>query len=57
MENNLKYLDTIKISKEIYLTLFGNPDSHVKWAESFNIIGEINKILYERNKIRGFEKL
>lgn len=50
MENNLKYLDTIKLAKEIYLTLFGKPDTHTKWAESFNIIGEINKILYERNK-------
>ena len=41
----LEYQKTLPKAKEIYLYLQGEPKTHREWAESFNKIGDINKIL------------
>lgn len=41
----LKYLETLPKAYEIYEKLFGKPKTHVEWAERFNKVGDINRIL------------
>lgn len=36
---------TLPQAREIYNNLFGEPKTHSEWADSFNKIGAINKIL------------
>ena len=46
IESNWKsYLKTLPLSKEIYLEVFGEPKTHAEWADSFNKIGKINRII------------
>lgn len=46
LESNWKsYLKTLPLSKEIYLEVFGEPKTHAEWADSFNKIGKINRII------------
>lgn len=48
MKNNctfLEYSKTLPKAKEIYLSLMGEPKTHIEWADSFNKIGNINRIL------------
>jgi hypothetical protein len=42
---SLKYLNTLPKAYEIYFMLFGEPKTHIEWADRFNKVGEINKIL------------
>ena len=39
------YSKTLLLSKEIYLEVFGEPKSHSEWADSFNKIGRINRLI------------
>ena len=39
------YSKTLHLSKEIYLEVFGEPKSHAEWADSFNKIGRINRLI------------
>lgn len=39
------YSKTLPLSKEIYLEVFGEPKTHAEWADSFNKIGKINRII------------
>ncbi len=39
------YSETLPLSKEIYLEVFGEPKTHAEWADSFNKIGRINKLI------------
>ena len=39
------YLKTLPLSKEIYLEVFGEPKTHTEWADSFNKIGRINRLI------------
>jgi hypothetical protein len=41
----LDYQKTLPKAKEIYLLIMGEPKTHTEWANSFNKIGDINKIL------------
>ena len=46
LESNWKsYLKTLPLSKEIYLEVFGEPKTHAEWADSFNKIGKINRLI------------
>ena len=46
LESNWKsYSKTLPLSKEIYLDVFGEPKSHAEWADSFNKIGRINRLI------------
>lgn len=46
LESNWKsYSKTLPLSKEIYLEVFGEPKTHAEWADSFNKIGKINRII------------
>lgn len=47
MSNWKEYSKTLPKAKEIYLSLFGKPETHKEWAESFNKIGDINKHLQD----------
>lgn len=39
------YSKTLPLSKEIYLEVFGEPKTHAEWADSFNKIGKINRVI------------
>ena len=39
------YSETLPLSKEIYLDVFGEPKTHAEWADSFNKIGKINRLI------------
>ena len=39
------YSKTLPLSKEIYLEVFGEPKTHTEWADSFNKIGRINRLI------------
>ena len=39
------YSNTLTLSKEIYLLVFGEPKTHAEWADSFNKIGRINRLI------------
>jgi hypothetical protein len=39
------YSKTLPLSKEIYLDMFGEPKTHSEWADSFNKIGRINRLI------------
>ena len=39
------YSKTLPLSKEIYLEVFGEPKTHAEWADSFNKIGKINRLI------------
>ena len=39
------YSKTLPLSKEIYLEVFGEPKTHSEWADSFNKIGRINRLI------------
>ena len=41
----LEYSKTLPISKDICTILLGEPKTHAEWADRFNIVGRINKIL------------
>jgi hypothetical protein len=43
--NSLGYLDTLPKAYKIYSLLLGEPKTHREWADRFNKVGEINKIL------------
>jgi hypothetical protein len=46
LESNWKsYSKTLPLSKEIYLDVFGEPKTHAEWADSFNKIGRINRLI------------
>lgn len=46
LESNWKsYSKTLPLSKEIYLEVFGEPKTHAEWADSFNKIGRINRLI------------
>lgn len=46
LKSNWKsYSKTLPLSKEIYLEVFGSPKTHAEWADSFNKIGKINRII------------
>ena len=40
-----EYSETVPLARELYNTLFPKPKTHREWAESFNQIGRINRIL------------
>jgi hypothetical protein len=42
------YSKTLPLSKEIYLEVFGEPKTHAEWADSFNKIGRINRLIIKR---------
>jgi len=42
---SLKYLETLPKAYEIYEKLFGEPKTHAEWADRFNKVGEINRLL------------
>ena len=48
------YSKTLPLSKEIYLEVFGEPKSHSEWADSFNKVGRINRLIikHANGKIR-----
>jgi len=39
------YSKTLPLSKEIYLDVFGEPKTHAEWADSFNKVGRINRLI------------
>jgi hypothetical protein len=39
------YSNLLPLSKEIYLDMLGEPKTHAEWADSFNKIGKINRII------------
>jgi hypothetical protein len=44
--NSWKYYSKLlPLSKEIYLEVFGEPNTHAEWADSFNKIGKINRLI------------
>jgi hypothetical protein len=46
LESNWKsYSKTLSLSKEIYLDVFGEPKTHAEWADSFNKVGRINRLI------------
>lgn len=46
LKSNWKsYSKTLSLSKEIYLEVFGEPKTHAEWADSFNKIGRINRLI------------
>lgn len=44
-KDSLKYLETLPKAEEIYNTLFPKPRTHEEWAERFNKVGAINRII------------
>lgn len=42
-----KYSKTLPIAEELYKVLFGKPQSHKEWADKFNKVGDINKVLIQ----------
>lgn len=40
-----EYRRTLPLAKKIYNKLYDDPKTHREWAESFNIIGDINEVL------------
>ena len=53
LESNWKsYSKTLPLSKEIYLEVFGEPKTHAEWADSFNKIGKINRLIIKHTDDR-----
>ena len=51
-----KYWEFLPLAYEIYNNVFGEPKSHVEWANGFNIRGKIIKTLIESDGISTREK-
>ena len=46
LEVNWKsYSKNLSLSKEIYLDVFGEPKTHAEWADCFNKIGKISRLI------------
>ena len=45
-----QYSETLPRAYEIYRQLFGEPSTHKEWAERFNKIGLINRILQDEKE-------
>ena len=45
-------MENLKIAEEICFQLFGKPKSHQEWANRFNQVGDVRKIInkYYPNK-------
>lgn len=48
VNNYSEYAKTLPKAEEIYTMLFGKPQTHEQWAEKFNKVGQINRIINER---------
>jgi hypothetical protein len=46
-----EYNKTLPLAKEIYEMVHGEPKTHIEWANSFNIIGDINRLIIKNTKI------
>lgn len=44
-----EYSKTLPIARAVYLEIKGLPKSHREYAESFNVIGRINRVLIRGN--------
>lgn len=44
----MDYLKTLPKAYDIYRELFGNPRTHAEWAERFNKVATINKIIMKQ---------
>jgi hypothetical protein len=42
-----KYESTLEEAEKLYLSLYGEPKNHLEWAEKFNKVGNINKLIWE----------
>jgi hypothetical protein len=45
-------LKNLKIAREIYNSITPPPKTHAEWAEAFNKVGDIKKILDNQNKLK-----
>ncbi len=43
-----EYRKTLPQAEEIYKEMMPKPKSHREWADSFNIIGKINRIIQNK---------
>ena len=46
------YSELLLLSRKVYLDLFGEPKTHAEWADSFNKISRINRIIIKHNDTR-----
>ena len=44
-----EYSKTLPLAREIYFMVKGPARTHKEWAESFNTIGDINKLIIKKN--------
>ena len=42
---NKEYFDLLSIAEELYLKIYGKPQTHEEWSQKFNIKGDIIKII------------
>ena len=42
------YSKTLPLSEEIHNKLYGQPKTHKEWAEKFNLVGKINRIILKQ---------
>lgn len=48
-----QYTSTIEYANQLYISLYGEPTTHREWAEKFNKVGDINRIIWAAiNKIK-----
>jgi len=45
-----KYKKTLPAASQIQEMLQGKPKTHAEWANSFNVVGDINRIIISANK-------
>jgi hypothetical protein len=45
-------MTNLKIAREIYNSITPPPKTHAEWAEAFNKVGDIKKILDNQNKLK-----
>tara|TARA_R110000796_G_scaffold215732_2_gene331742 strand:+ start:10847 stop:11011 length:165 start_codon:yes stop_codon:yes gene_type:complete len=51
MKSNWKtYSKTLPLATKIYYKIYGDAKTHAEWANSFNIIGDINLLIIEENR-------
>lgn len=53
-----KYKSTLSKAERLYNSFYGEPKTYKEWAEKFNKVGEINRLIWEaidENKIQNYK--
>jgi hypothetical protein len=48
------YFKTLPLARNIYHAIYGEAKTHAEWANSFNIVGDINRLIIKENEYEKY---